>query len=62
VLHTLKNKPDTLRPISPDLFAASIGTIRFQRNAQRQVSGFVLNADHVRNMRFQKGSGRPERP
>ena len=62
VLHTLKNKPDTLRPISPDLFAASIGTIRFKRNAQRQVSGFVLNADHVRNMRFQKGSGRPERP
>jgi CubicO group peptidase (beta-lactamase class C family) len=62
VLHTLKNKPDTLRPITPDLFAGSMGTIRFKRNAQRQVSGFVLNADHVRNMRFQKGSGRPERP
>jgi CubicO group peptidase (beta-lactamase class C family) len=62
VLHTLKNKPDTLRPITPDLFAGSIGTIRFKRNGQRQVSGFVLNADHVRNMRFQKGSGRPERP
>jgi CubicO group peptidase (beta-lactamase class C family) len=58
VLHTLKNKPDTLRPITPDLFGASIGTIRFKRNAQRQVSGFVLNADHVRNMLFQKGSGR----
>jgi|HubBroStandDraft_6_1064221.scaffolds.fasta_scaffold86089_1 CubicO group peptidase (beta-lactamase class C family) len=62
VLHTLKNKPDTLRPITPDLFAGSIGTIRFKRNGQSQVSGFVLNADHVRNMRFQKGSGRPERP
>jgi len=62
VLHTLKNKPDTLRPITPDLFAGSIGTIRFKRNAQRQVSGFVLNGDQVRNMRFQKGSGRPERP
>ena len=62
VLHTLKNKPDTLRPITPDLFAGSIGKIRFKRNGQRQVSGFVLNADHVRNMRFQKGSGRPERP
>jgi CubicO group peptidase (beta-lactamase class C family) len=62
MLNTLKNKPDTLRPITPDLFAGSIGTIRFKRNAQRQVSGFVLNADHVRNMRFQKGSGRPERP
>jgi CubicO group peptidase (beta-lactamase class C family) len=62
VLQTLKNKPDTLRPITPDLFAGSIGTIRFKRNGQSQVSGFVLNADHVRNMRFQKGSGRPERP
>jgi len=62
VLHTLKNQPDTLRPISPDLFAASIGTIRFERNAQRQVSGFVLNGQQVKNMRFQKASGRPERP
>jgi len=62
LLHTLKNMPDTLRPISPGLFAASIGTIRFKRNAQRQVSGFVLNAEHIRNMRFQKGSGRPGRP
>jgi len=62
VLHTLKNKPDTLRPITPDLFAGSIGTIRFKRNAQHQVSEFVLNGDQVRNMRFQKGSGRPETP
>lgn len=62
VLHTLKGQPDTLRPISPDLFAASIGTIRFERNAQHQVSGFVLNGQQVKNMRFQKGSGRPERP
>ena len=58
VLHRLKNKPDTLRPIARDLFAGSIGSIRFTRNAQDQVSGFVLNAGRVRNVRFQKGSGR----
>ena len=58
VLHRLKNKPDTLRPITRDLFAGSIGSIRFTRNAQDQVSGFVLNAGRVRNVRFQKGSGR----
>ena len=60
-LHRLKNKPDTLRPITRDLFAGSVGIIRFKRNAQGQVSGFVLNGDRVRNMRFQKGSGRPDR-
>ena len=58
VLHRLKNKPDTLRPVTRDLFAGSIGSIRFTRNAQDQVSGFVLNAGRVRNVRFQKGSGR----
>jgi CubicO group peptidase (beta-lactamase class C family) len=58
VLHRLKNKPDTLRPITRDLFAASVGSIRFKRNAQGQVSGFVLNGGRVRNVRFQKGSGR----
>jgi len=61
VLHRLKNQPDTLRPITRDLFAGSVGIIRFTRNAQGQVSGFVLNGNRVRNMRFQKGSGRPER-
>jgi len=38
-LHRLKNKPDTLRPITRDLFAGSIGIIRFKRNPQGQVSG-----------------------
>ena len=58
-LHRLKNKPDALRPIARDLFAGSAGSLRFKRDAQGQVSGFVLNGDRVRNMRFQKGSGRP---
>ena len=58
VLHRLKNKPDTLRPITRDLFVGSVGSIRFRRNAQRQVTGFGLNGDRVRSVRFQKGSGR----
>jgi CubicO group peptidase (beta-lactamase class C family) len=59
LLHRLKNQPDTLRPITRDLFAGSVGSIRFRRDAQGEVSGFVLNGDRVRNVRFQKGSGRP---
>jgi hypothetical protein len=59
VLHRLKNKPDTLRPITHDLFAGSVGTIRFRRNAQGQVAGFALNGGRVRNFQFQRGSGRP---
>jgi CubicO group peptidase (beta-lactamase class C family) len=58
-LHRLKNKPDALRPIARDLFAGTAGSFRFKRDAQGQVSGFVLNGDRVQNMRFQKGSGRP---
>ena len=54
-LHRLKNKPDTLRPITRDLFAGSVGIIRFKRNAQGQVSGFVLNGDRVRNSAVSEG-------
>ena len=60
VLHRLKKKPDTLRPITRDLFAGSVGSIRFKRSAQGQVSGFVLGGGRVRNFRFDKGSRRPE--
>ena len=59
VLYRLKNKPDTLRPISRDLFAGSVGSIRFQRDAKGRAMGFDLNGDRVRNVRFQKGSGTP---
>ncbi len=55
VLLRLKNKPDALRPIARDLFAGSIGSIRFTRNAQGEISGFALGAERVRNLRFEKG-------
>ncbi len=60
VLHRLKNKPDTLRPVTHDLFSASVGSIRFKRNPQGKVSGFVLNTGRVINFRFDKGACRAE--
>jgi hypothetical protein len=54
VLHRLKNKPDALRPIMRNLFAGSIGSIRFTRNAQANISGFMLSTGRVRNFRFEK--------
>ena len=35
--------------------AAGTGSIRFTRNAQQQVSGFLLSTGRVRNLRFDKG-------
>jgi CubicO group peptidase (beta-lactamase class C family) len=58
VLHRLKNKPDTLRPVTRDLFSANAGSIRFKRDSQGQVSGFVVSTGRVINLRFEKGSGR----
>jgi CubicO group peptidase (beta-lactamase class C family) len=60
VLHRLKNKPDTLRPVTRDVFGAGVGNIRFKRDARGQVSGFVVNTGRVINLRFEKGSCRTE--
>lgn len=55
VLHRLKNKPDTLQPVTLDLFAGSIGTVRFTRNAGGRISGFMLSTGRIKNLRFEKG-------
>ena len=55
VLYRLKNKPDVLRPITRDLFAGSLGSIRFTRDAQGEITGFMLGTGRVRNFRFEKG-------
>jgi hypothetical protein len=55
VLHRMKNKPDALQPITRDLFAGSIGSIRFTRNTQGEISGFVLSNGRILNFRFEKG-------
>jgi CubicO group peptidase (beta-lactamase class C family) len=55
VLHRLRNEPDVLRPVTLDLFAGSIGTIRFTRSSGGKISGFTLSTGRVRNLRFVKG-------
>jgi CubicO group peptidase (beta-lactamase class C family) len=55
VLHRLKNKPDTLQPVTLDLFAGSIGSVRFTRSAGGRISGFMLSTGRIKNLRFEKG-------
>ncbi|HEY2469089.1 MAG TPA: serine hydrolase domain-containing protein [Terracidiphilus sp.] len=55
VLHRLKNDPDKLMPVTPDLFVASLGSIRFTRSAKGEITGFFLTTGRIRNMRFTKG-------
>jgi hypothetical protein len=53
VLRRLKNDP--LRPVARDFFAASVGKIRFTRNANGEVDGFLLSTGRVVKLRFIKG-------
>jgi CubicO group peptidase (beta-lactamase class C family) len=58
----LKNKPDTLRPATRDVFVGEIGTLRFTRDANHHISGFILDADRIQNFQFTKINGYPSRP
>jgi CubicO group peptidase (beta-lactamase class C family) len=53
-LMRLKNKPDTLRPEVRDVFTGEIGTVRFSRDANQHISGFILNAGRIQNFRFSR--------
>ena len=55
VLHRLKNDPDPLRPVAPDFFAASVGKIRFTRDAKGTIDGFTLSTGRIEKLRFIKG-------
>jgi CubicO group peptidase (beta-lactamase class C family) len=48
----LKNKPDALRPAMRDVFVGEIGTVRFTRDANQHISGFILDAGRIRNFQF----------
>ena len=50
----LKHKADTLRPAVRDVLTGQIGTVRFSRDANGHVSGFVLNAGRIQNFHFSK--------
>jgi CubicO group peptidase (beta-lactamase class C family) len=51
-LSRLKHKTETLRPTVRDVFTGDIGTVRFTRDANQHISGFLLNAGRIRNFRF----------
>jgi CubicO group peptidase (beta-lactamase class C family) len=52
----LKNKPDALRPMTHDVFTGEIGTVQFIRDGSQKISGFVLNAGRIQNLKFAKMS------
>lgn len=51
-IERLKHKPAPLEPRTLDVFTTEIGTIRFTRDSNHRVSGFVLNSNRIRNFRF----------
>jgi CubicO group peptidase (beta-lactamase class C family) len=51
-LARLKHKPALLEPRTLDVFTTEIGTIRFTRDSNHRVAGFVLNSNRIRNFRF----------
>jgi CubicO group peptidase (beta-lactamase class C family) len=53
-LTRLKNKPEALHPAVRDVFTGEIGTVRFLRDANQHISGFILNAGRIQNFRFSK--------
>jgi CubicO group peptidase (beta-lactamase class C family) len=53
-LTRLKAKPDPLRPTVRDAFTGDIGTVRFTRDANHHISGFILNAGRIQNFRFSR--------
>jgi hypothetical protein len=52
VLMRLKHKPDSFEPRTRDVFSGEIGTIRFTRDSNHRVSGFVLSTGRISNFRF----------
>ena len=57
----LKAPTATLDPLFPDTFSTPAGVIKFTRDAQGRVTGFVLEAGRVRGMKFWKDT-RSARP
>jgi len=53
----LKSKPDTLQAATEDVFTGDIGTLRFKRDANHHVTGFVLDAGRIMGFQFTKRGG-----
>lgn len=54
VLRRLKFKPSTLEPALRDLYLGLWGNLRFTRDSQGRLLGFIFNDDRIRNFRFVK--------
>jgi CubicO group peptidase (beta-lactamase class C family) len=52
MLTRLRHRAAPLEPRTLDAFTAEIGTIRFTRDSNHRISGFVLNSGRIRNFRF----------
>jgi len=55
VLNRLKNKPDKLMPVTRELMIASVGNLRFTRDAKGEIDGFKLSTGRILNMKFRRG-------
>jgi CubicO group peptidase (beta-lactamase class C family) len=53
-LTRLKHKAETLRPATHDVFVGDIGTVRFTRDENEHISGFILNAGRIQNFQFRR--------
>ena len=52
VLKRLKHAAEIMDAVAPDLFRSEVGTLRIQRDAKKNVTGFLLTTGRVRNLRF----------
>ncbi|HEY3705544.1 MAG TPA: hypothetical protein VGL22_10815 [Terracidiphilus sp.] len=50
----MKQKPDALRPATQDVFIGQVGTLRFTRDANQHITGFVLDAGRIQGMQFRR--------
>jgi len=58
-LERMKSNPVSLEPAVKDLFTSPFGNIRFVRDSQGGVSGFILNRGRILNVRFNR-TGAPD--
>lgn len=53
-LKRLKHDPQTLTSVAPDLFQVETGTIQFERDGKKNVSGMKLSTGRIRDLEFAK--------
>jgi CubicO group peptidase (beta-lactamase class C family) len=61
VLERLKSSQSPLEPAIRDLFTNPIGNIRFVRDGQGKVMGFILNRGRILNFRFRRATADSDR-